>query len=72
MARFSASVTKFAMMVTSISIVWLGPLDGYFKLNTEGSSHENPGPDGGGRILRDSNGDLVFAFTEYNGSISSL
>lgn len=46
-------------------------MDGYVKLNTDGSSHGNPRLRGGKGILRDPNGDVVFAFAKYYGSTSS-
>lgn len=47
-------------------------MDGYVKLNTDDSSHGNLGPGGGGKVIRDPNGDVMFAFAEYYGSTSFL
>lgn len=44
-------------------------MDGCLKLNTDGSSHGNLGLGGGGGILRDLNGEVVFAFVEYYGRL---
>ena len=39
------------------------------KLITDGSLHGNLGLGGGGGILRDLNGEVVFAFVEYYGRL---
>ena len=41
-------------------------------LNTDGCSKGNPGTGGGGGVLRDSSGRLLFAFSAYLGEITSL
>ncbi|KAG6660494.1 hypothetical protein CIPAW_03G110900 [Carya illinoinensis] len=40
---------------------WIKPLQGSFKLNTDGSS--NPGNSGAGGLLRNDAGNLIFAFS---------
>ena len=35
------------------------PLFSFLKLNVDGSSFGNPGPSGGGFIVRDASGDIV-------------
>ncbi|KAH0746409.1 hypothetical protein KY285_008066 [Solanum tuberosum] len=42
---------------------WMRPLDTIFKLNTDGNFLKNPDIIGGGGILRDSLGKMVYAFT---------
>lgn len=43
-------------------VLWEKPLIGIYKLNTDGSLMHNPGRIGGGGILRDIQGKLVYAF----------
>lgn len=47
------------------------PSPGRFKLNVNGSSIGNPGKSGGGGVLRDDIGKLVFAFSKYFGYCSN-
>ena len=42
------------------------------KLNTDGCSLGNPGKSGGGGVLRDSSGDMVFGFSIPLGELTSL
>lgn len=49
-------------------IKWLKPTNAIFKLNTDGSALRNPGKIGGGGILRDSLGDIIYAFAIPLGS----
>lgn len=48
-------------------VVWIRPSDGWFKLNCDGASKGNPGPVGAGGILRNSQGDTIFAFFSFLG-----
>jgi len=50
-----------------IAVAWEKPELGWFKLNTDGSSLENPGISGAGGLTRDHTGNLIFAFSEYIG-----
>ena len=43
-----------------------------FKLNTDGSSRGNPGPAAGGGVSRDCTGSVIFAFSEFFGTRTSL
>ncbi|KAK4344256.1 hypothetical protein RND71_037350 [Anisodus tanguticus] len=43
-------------------VCWTRPDLGIAKLNTDGSSFGNPGKIGAGGILRDSYGELIYAF----------
>ncbi|CAA6673961.1 unnamed protein product [Spirodela intermedia] len=38
---------------------------GHLKLNVDGAARENPRPVGGGGILRDHIGSIIFAFSHY-------
>ncbi|TXG56158.1 hypothetical protein EZV62_017471 [Acer yangbiense] len=49
---------------------WLKPSLGRLKLNLDGSSFGNPGPAGGGGVLRDSSGNFIFGFSKFFGSCS--
>ncbi|WMV32724.1 hypothetical protein MTR67_026109 [Solanum verrucosum] len=48
--------------VRVLSVRWIPPPNSTYKLNTDGSALNNPGKIGGGGILRDSNGTIVYAF----------
>ena len=50
---------------------WLKPGLGRLKLNLDGSSLGNPGPAGGGGVLRDSSGNFIFGFSKFFGSCSN-
>ena len=50
---------------------WLKPAPGRLKLNLDGSSLGNPGPVGGGGVLRDSSGNFIFGFSKFFGSCSN-
>ena len=45
---------------------------GELKLNTDGCSRGNPGRAGGGGVLRDGEGKLLFTFSTFTGSCSSI
>jgi len=48
--------------VRAISVRWKTPSISNYKLNTDGSALNNSGKIGGGGILRDSNGTIIYAF----------
>ncbi|XP_077232486.1 uncharacterized protein LOC143869814 [Tasmannia lanceolata] len=54
-----------------ISQQWVNPPVGFSKLNFDGSSLGNPGPAGIGGVLRNSEGDVVQAFSEPIGVADS-
>lgn len=41
-------------------------------MNTDGASKGNPGPSGGGGVIRNELGDVIFAFSHYYGETDSL
>ena len=45
-----------------IMVSWNKPIVGTYKLNTDGSTIHNTGKTGGGGILRDHQGNLIYAF----------
>ncbi|KAH0761138.1 hypothetical protein KY290_017211 [Solanum tuberosum] len=47
---------------------WERPPPNTFQLNTDGSALSNPGKIGGGGILRDSQGDMIYAHTNSLGT----
>ena len=53
-------------------IQWLAPGPGMVKFNIDGCSKGNPGVSGGGGILRNSAGCMVFAFSGYLGRCTNL
>ncbi|KAG7945159.1 hypothetical protein I3843_15G138800 [Carya illinoinensis] len=60
----------FSMPIQLLS--WARPPKGRLKLNLDGSSLGNPGPSGGGGILRDGNGKLIFAYSMSFGNLTSI
>lgn len=44
------------------TVTWTKPPTDTHKLNTDGSALTNPGKIGGGGILRDAQGNLIYAF----------
>ena len=48
-------------------IRWMVPPMGYVKLNVDGSSLGNPGDAGGGGLIRDSEGRLLYGFSTFYG-----
>ncbi|WP_237580702.1 hypothetical protein, partial [Salmonella sp. zj-f50] len=46
---------------------WMRLAQDFAKLNVDGSSIDNPVRSGGGGILRDVKGHMVFAFVKYYG-----
>ena len=44
-------------------VSWIKPTLGSYKLNTDGSCLQETGKIGGGGILRDHQGSIIFAFT---------
>nr|XP_027109299.1 uncharacterized protein LOC113729174 [Coffea arabica] len=53
-------------------VCWEFPVQGAFKLNTDGCSLGNPGVGGGGGVLRDSSGALLFGFSVPFGELTCL
>ncbi|KAH0657989.1 hypothetical protein KY289_026737 [Solanum tuberosum] len=55
-------VEKCSQDIRIITISWQSPSSPFLKLNTDGNALHNPGKIGGGGILRDSNGNMIYAF----------
>lgn len=53
-------------------ITWHGPEIGWYSLNCDGAAKGNPGPAGGGGIIRDHNGTFVSAFQANIGHCSAF
>ncbi|XP_027120639.2 uncharacterized protein [Coffea arabica] len=53
-------------------VCWKFLAQGVFKLNTDGCSLGNPGVSGGGGVLRDSSGALLFGFSVPFGELTCL
>ena len=57
---------------TPLQVKWLLPPSGWAKLNTDGSSFGNPGPAGGGGVIRDSLGTWIQGFSRSIGFATSV
>lgn len=53
-------------------IGWSPPLNGFFKLNTDGAAAKNPGSAGAGGVIRNSAGNFVKGFSRNIGFASSF
>ncbi|XP_027150495.1 uncharacterized protein LOC113750754 [Coffea eugenioides] len=53
-------------------VAWSRPSAGYVKLNIDGSSLENPGHSGAGRVFRDSSGNILCGFSLFLGSRTNM
>ena len=51
---------------------WHAPSGGFMLLNTDGCSKGNPGPSGGGGVLRDSAGQVLVGYSAFLGVNTSL
>ena len=47
-------------------VMWTPPQPGHLKCNVDRASRGNPGEAGGGGILRDHCGHIIFAFSHFN------
>ncbi|KAK4706537.1 hypothetical protein R3W88_033904 [Solanum pinnatisectum] len=55
-------IEKCKQEVRVTSVIWKSPPSTRYKLNTDGSALHNPGKIGGGGILRNEHGDMIYAF----------
>ena len=53
-------------------VSWKPPLTTKYKLNTDGSALTNPGKIGGGGILRNEYGDIIYAFAIPLGKVPTI
>lgn len=67
--RLSCSAIRMKSILT---VHWQFPDRGMTKLNTDGCSKGNPGPAGGGGLVRDSKGHVLLAFSHYYGVAQSI
>lgn len=56
----------------STSVIWFMPSGGWFKLNSDGSSRGNPGLSGGGGVVRDTSGNVIFVYSDFFGQLTSF
>lgn len=56
----------------TIMVKWRKPPANSIKLNSDGDSKGNPGPAGGGCILRDHTGNMVYALSNFYGLCSTI
>lgn len=56
----------------AIQVRWNKPPEGWFKLNTDGASHGNPGKVGGGGIIRNSHGFWIKGYSRSIGYTTSV
>ncbi|XP_042483480.1 uncharacterized protein LOC122063840, partial [Macadamia integrifolia] len=50
-----------------LEVIWCKPPLAWSKINIDGSSMGNPGRAGGGGVIRDSNGKVIFSFKHFFG-----
>ena len=81
LAKTLAKATEFAFLdingrprcnFSSIQVKWLRPPENWFKLIFDGSSLGNLGCAGGGRIIRNSNGEWVSGYDRAIGTTTSV
>jgi len=58
--------------VSEAHVGWDGPPDGWICLNTDRASKDNPGPAGGGGVLRGCRGDWMCGFSEGMGVCTAM
>ena len=56
-------IEQCQQQLSVIMVSWRKPQEGIYKLNTDGSALPNSGKIGGGGILRDHKGNLIYAFS---------
>lgn len=66
------SLCYYSKCHENIFVKWLPPIIHWHKLNCDGSSRGNPGPEGGGGIIRDHNGVFKLAYYDFYGTVSSM
>ena len=69
---FYASLSGWRPRYYHRLVGWESPVQGMWKLNTDGCSLGNLGKSGGGGVLRDAFGELVFGFSIPLGKVTSL
>ena len=68
---FHSALVGMRRRVSIIQVAWVAPTGGY-KLNSDGCSRGNPGISGGGCVVRDRDGKLIFGYSCFFGSLTSL
>ncbi|OIT27277.1 putative ribonuclease h protein, partial [Nicotiana attenuata] len=63
-------IEKLSPAIQCQIVYWQKPPVGWVKLNVDGCSKGNPGPAGGGGLIRDHHGVLIGAFAEFYGDCS--
>lgn len=66
------SNVQVSTTVTNLMITWCKPSDGRVKLNSDGASKGNQRSSGGGSILQDNGGKLIWAQTDGYGIQSNM
>lgn len=67
----SLHIVDYTQHSTPRLVKWLRPPAG-LKLNTDGCSRGNPGSSAGAGVIRNSSGDFVLAYSNFDGLSSSL
>jgi len=63
--------TKITHIPSALPIKWQKPLQGWHKLNTDGSALGNPGQAGAGALIRNDKGEWVVGSARYLGHTSN-
>ncbi|KAF7839279.1 reverse transcriptase [Senna tora] len=61
-----------AINFSTLNVNWFPPLEGWWKLNTDGACSGNPGPFAIGGIIRNQDGNWISGFSGYIGFGSAL
>ena len=69
---FYVSKSKIIAQKVVVPVRWSKPLEGWYKLNTDGASFGNLGKAGGGGIIRDSQGNWVKGYSRAIGFTISI
>ena len=56
----------------NMTVKWLKPSSGFVKLNVDGAAKGNPGFSGGWGIIRNHNGDVIAAFSNFYGYATNM